>query len=139
MKTNKKLFVFKTLCNSLCTTQAFHNDVVFPCFACGKCSDDQFHFLRCSKVSYLFQLTPAFMHICSPYFSHQNLARLSIFYEVYYLLTRRYGKSSFYNNKFAAFAATNRCSSWPWWQWQRDNRYNESTPKTIIMQHKTRE
>ena len=78
------------------------------CFACGKCTDDQFHFLRCPKVCYIFQLIPAFMHIYKPYFTQQNLARLSIFYEVYYLLTRRYGKNFYSNIDFARFAVRTR-------------------------------
>ena len=48
------------------------------------------------------------MHIFKPYFTPQNVARLAIFYEVYYILTRRYGKSSFYNKKFVQFAAKTR-------------------------------
>ena len=99
---------YKTICNALCTTTAFHSDVIPPCFACGKGSDDQFHFLRCSKIAYIFQFLPAFMHIKHRYFSHQNLARLAVFYEVYYLLTRRYGKSFYTNSNFASFASRTR-------------------------------
>ena len=64
---------FKTICNSLCTTTAFHSEVIPPCFACGKCSDDQFHFLRCPKIAYVFQLTPAFMHIYKHCFTPKML------------------------------------------------------------------
>ena len=42
---------FKTICNALCTTAAFHNDVISPCFAGGKGRDDQFHFLRCTEIA----------------------------------------------------------------------------------------
>ena len=99
---------YKTICNALCTTSAFHSEIIPPCFACGKGSDDQFHFLRCAKVSFIFQLLPAFMHIKYQYFSHQNLARLSIFYEVYYLLTRRYGKDFYSDSDFSQFAIRTR-------------------------------
>ena len=55
--------LYKTICNALCTTSAFHNSEILQCFACGKGRDDQFHFLRCQCVSFIFQLPCAFMHI----------------------------------------------------------------------------
>ena len=48
------------------------------------------------------------MHIHKPYFTQQNLARLSVFYEVYYILTRRYGRTNFCSIDFAKFAARTR-------------------------------
>ena len=71
---------YKVICNALCTTSAFHNSEILPCFACGKGRDDLFHFLRCSHVTYIFQLPRSFMHIHKSYFSKCNLARLAVFF-----------------------------------------------------------
>ena len=68
----------------------------------------EFYFLRCAKVAYIFQLKTAFMHIYKPYFTPQNVARLAIFYEVYYLLTRRYGKDFYSDTNFSRMAIKTR-------------------------------
>ena len=99
---------FKTICNALCTTSASHNCEILPRFACGKGGDDLYHFLRCSKVAFIFQLPAAFAHFHVSYFHYQNMARIAIFFEVYYILTRRYAKSAFKHDNFQCFACNTR-------------------------------
>ena len=62
----------------------------------------------CSKVAFIFQLDGAFIHMFHPYFTAQTIARLAVFNEVYYILTRRYGRSAFVGSDAQAFAIKTR-------------------------------
>ena len=85
----------KVLTNSLCTTNRIKNVDTCSCFACGQIfpwyKDDLFHFLRCPYVCFIFQLPCSFGSLKKNYFSPANVARIAVFFEVYYLLTRQYG------------------------------------------------
>ena len=85
----------KVLTNSLCTTNRIKNFPTCSCFACGHLypwyKDDLFHFLRCPHVAFIFGLPKAFGSLKRNYFSPVNLAKIAVFFEVYYLLTRQYG------------------------------------------------
>ena len=61
-----------------------------------------------SQNSLCFSVDTCLYAYIQTLFYPQNAARLAIFYEVYYILTRRYGKSSYSNNNFAQFAAKTR-------------------------------
>ena len=85
-------------------TTAFQGERVVPCFACAKCDDSLSHFMRCSKVSYIFQLPYSQFSIHTPYFTPATIAKLSVLFEVHYLLSRRYGKSAYFNIKTRSLA-----------------------------------
>ena len=83
----------KVLCNALCTTTRIKNHPTLTCFACGKARDDLFHFLRCPCVAFIFDLPPAFGSLHANYFSTATLAKNSVLFEAYYIVTRQYGKA----------------------------------------------
>ena len=90
----------KVLCNALCTTARIKNSPTLKCFACGKGRDDLFHFLRCPRFGFIFNLPPAFGNIHFKYFDSNVLARVAVAFEVYYILTRQFasklGKLSYH-------------------------------------------
>ena len=51
-----------------------------------------------------FGLPAMFGSIHRQYFSHANLAKLSVFFEIYYILTRQYGVNILRQNDFAFVA-----------------------------------
>ena len=85
----------KVLTNALCTTARIKNHVTLQCFACGKARDDLYHYLRCPYIAFLFKLPPAFGTIYGHgnYFSPNNIAKLTVFFESYYIVTRQYGQA----------------------------------------------
>ena len=89
----------KILANALCTTARIKNHDTLTCFACGKGRDDLYHYLRCPCVAFIFKLPVTFGSIYKNYFTETNLARLAVFFEVYYILARQYG-TTFLRNPF---------------------------------------
>ena len=85
----------KILTNALCTTARIKNHPTMTCFACGKARDDLYHFLRCPYVAFLFNLPPAFGTLKGhgSYFSPSNIAKLTVLFESYYIITRQYGQA----------------------------------------------
>ena len=85
----------KVLTNALCTTNRIKNSETCSCFACGQLypwhKDDLFHFLRCPYVAFIFQWPGVFGSIKKSFFTPANIARVAVFFEVYYLITRQYG------------------------------------------------
>ena len=76
-----------------CTTARIKNHDTMKCFACGKARDDLYHYLRCPHVAFIFNLPPIFGSIHASLFSQSNLAKLAVFFETYYIVTRQYGKA----------------------------------------------
>ena len=93
----------KILTNALCTTSRIKNHDTLKCFACGKGRDDLYHYLRCPCVASILKLPNVFGSLRKTYFSPIVLARLSVFFEAYYLMCRQYGFSIFKDN-FAVVA-----------------------------------
>ena len=83
----------KILTNALCTTARIKNHETLTCFACGKGRDDLYHYIRCPCISFIFGLPPAFGSLHAPYFTPSTLAKLSVFFETYYIVSRQYGHS----------------------------------------------
>ena len=81
----------KVLANGLCSTNRIKNKDTLPCFFCGKFKDDLYHYMRCPNVSFIFGLPKAFGSIHVNYFKPEVLAKLAVFFETYYIVTRRYG------------------------------------------------
>ena len=88
----------KILANALCTTSRIKNHDTLTCFACGKGRDDLYHYLRCPCVAFIFNLPVAFGSLYKPYSNENNLAKLAVFFEVYYILSRQYGITSLRNS-----------------------------------------
>ena len=88
----------KILTNALCTTSRIKNHPTLACFACGKSRDDLYHFLRCPHVAFIFKLPPAFGSLHKSYFSPNTLAKLAVFFETYYIVTKQYGPTFFKSN-----------------------------------------
>ena len=83
----------KVLANALCTTSRIKTHDTLTCFACGKGRDDLYHYIKCPRISFIFGLPPAFGSLHASYFTPSTLAKLSVFFETYYIVSRQYGHS----------------------------------------------
>ena len=52
-----------------------------------------YHFIRCPCVAFIFKLPPAFGTLHAPFFSSSTLAKLAVFFETYYIVSKQFGQA----------------------------------------------